>query len=89
MPPDQYFLITYHLADRSVEVTNFGDDFRGAADAYTSREEDLRGSRDSEVVLVGADSIETIHRTHSHYFLSEESSNLFQSFLDDKRMLSL
>ena len=39
-----------------------------AAAAYAAAETAYQGNDDMEIVLVGADSIETINKTHGHYF---------------------
>lgn len=84
MPPDQYFLLLYRLPDRSVEITEFQGNYEAAATAYTQREEELRGNDETEVVLVGADSLDTIKKTHSHYFLGggDVTTDLFDVFLE-------
>lgn len=43
-------------------------DGREAARAYEGAEKGLRDNKDLEIVLVGADSIETIRATHGQYF---------------------
>lgn len=64
--PTTYFLLV-HRRGCPLGVEAF-DDERSAAEAYSAREHALRDERDVEVVLVGADSIETVRTTHSHYF---------------------
>jgi hypothetical protein len=39
-----------------------------AAAEYARLESEHRGGRDLEIVLVGADSLETAKMTHGHYF---------------------
>lgn len=85
MAPDQYFLVVYHLDDRSVDVVGFGEDFEKAARVYTEREEALQGDDAREVVLLGADSLETIKRTHSHYFREDRGPDLFDRLMEDLR----
>ena len=64
----KHFLLTYDLrAQQLVDQREF-DDGAEAAQAYAELERDNRGRVDLEIVLVGADSIETIRRTHAHYF---------------------
>ncbi len=64
----QHFLLVYDLnQQRLLEQASY-DDADVAAAAYAETEAKYRGREDLEVVLVGADSIETIKRTHSHYF---------------------
>jgi hypothetical protein len=79
--PELYFLLVYEIPTRELEIHEFERDFEAASEAYTRLELQHRDSRDIEVVLVGADSIETIHRTHSHYF-AEQADDLFNRFLE-------
>ena len=46
--------------------------------AYAKAEEDFANRETYDIVLLGADSIETIKRTHSSYFHTEET---FESLL--------
>jgi len=62
-----YFLLSFHAADRSVDVQDLGPDEAAAAAAYSALERSV-DSATVEVVLVGADSLETVRKTHSHYF---------------------
>jgi hypothetical protein len=39
-----------------------------ATDAYGQAELEHLGDKDCEIVLVGADSLDTIRKTHGHYF---------------------
>jgi hypothetical protein len=63
-----HFLLVYDL-DRQelVEQTSFKDGQKAGA-AYAELERKHQGNPDLEIVLVGADSIETIKATHAHYF---------------------
>lgn len=64
----QHFLLVYDLTvHRLIEQQEF-DDGDEAAAAYSALEGEYKGRDDLEIVLVGADSIETIKRTHAHYF---------------------
>jgi hypothetical protein len=51
-----------------VLVVEFGTDYAVAQDAYQEAEQGARGRRDLDVVLLSADSLETIKLTHSSYF---------------------
>lgn len=69
-----HFLLIYDLnAQRLVRQSTF-DDGDEAAAAYTAAENEFRGRMDLEILLVGADSIETIMRTHAHYFDGQNES---------------
>jgi hypothetical protein len=80
--PERYFILIYTIPSRELEIHPFEQDFDAAAEAYTDLELQHRDDRAIEVVLVGADSIETIHKTHSHYF-ADHAEDLFQQFLQD------
>jgi hypothetical protein len=76
-----HFLIVYDIAAGNAKVKPFGHDYDAALAAYAKAEEDLRGSADPhnfDIVLVGADSLKTVERTHSSYFHTEET---FESLL--------
>ena len=81
MAPERYFILIYNIPSRALEIHEFESDYEAAADAYTDFEAEHRGDRSVEVVLVGADSIDTIKKTHSHYF-AERADDLFQEFLE-------
>jgi hypothetical protein len=80
MAPERYFLITYDLHAHEVGVEDFGPDFEAAVAMYSLLEERYEEEDRIEVVLVGADSIDTIHKTHSHYF-AKSADDLLEQFL--------
>jgi hypothetical protein len=63
-----HFLLVYDLQQQKLIHEEAFDDPHEAATAYGEMEAQNRGNRNVEIVLVGADSIETIRRTHGHYF---------------------
>jgi len=63
----KHFLVTYDPARREATVQAFGTDYDAAQDAYQRAEHEDRGTN-LDVVLLSADSLETIKRTHSSYF---------------------
>lgn len=70
MPLIHYLLIYNIDLGRLVETKEFTD--AGAAAAqYAALERTYAGQKGFEIVLVGADSIETIKRTHGQYFADE------------------
>lgn len=81
MGPELYFILIYNVPSRQLEIHEFGGDYDAAAEVYSRIELEHREDGSMEVVLVGADSIETIHKTHSHYF-AEHADDLFKQFLD-------
>lgn len=66
--PIKHFLLMYNLDTRELEIEDFDRAGEDAAQAYTDRELEHANDPAIEVVLVGADSIDTIRKTHSHYF---------------------
>jgi hypothetical protein len=82
--PIHHFLVIYDIAAREANVDDrYGSDYDAALAAYASAEETYRGRDDIEVVLLGADSIDTIKKTHSSYFsTSEEGFERFFSVSD-------
>lgn len=78
MSPIRYFLIVYdrtlgHLVE---DPPREFDDQEVALSAYDEAEQAHRSDRNIEVVLVGADSLDTVRQTHSNYF-GGDLSNLF------------
>ena len=64
----QHFLLVYDLAAQHLIKQQEFSDGDEAAVAYADLEREYKDRSDLEIVLVGADSIETIKRTHAHYF---------------------
>jgi hypothetical protein len=81
MGPELYFILVYNVPSRELEIHKFGGDYEAASQAYNRFDIEHRDDHAVEVVLVGADAIETIHKTHSHYF-AEHADDLFQQFLE-------
>jgi hypothetical protein len=74
----QHFLIVYDIPTRKAQVRNFGTDYDAAQAAYAEIEGEMRDRDDLDIVLVSADSLETVKRTHSSYFQTAET---FESLL--------
>lgn len=70
MSPDdiKHFLVIYRVADGTTDVKQFGTDYDRAQAAYAEAEREHRGRDDVDIVLLGADSLATIKKTHSSYF---------------------
>jgi hypothetical protein len=68
----QHFLLRFNLRTQTLEqLTEFGRNAEEAMQAYSELEEAYRDRADQddfEIVLIGADSIDTIRVTHSRYF---------------------
>lgn len=69
----KHFLIVYDIPTAHADVRPYGTDYDAALDAYSQAEQDARDRSDLEVVLLSADSLETIKSTHSSYFQTHES----------------
>ena len=64
----KHFLVTRDIARRRTEVEEFGTDYDDAQRAYQEAELRARLRPELDVVLLSADSLETIKQTHSSYF---------------------
>jgi hypothetical protein len=77
MSPDEikHFLVAYDPATGKTKVRSFGTDYDAAQAAYAEAE---RANSDErlDIVLLGADSLETIKQTHSSYFNGKRSPEL-------------
>jgi hypothetical protein len=64
----KHFLVTRNAASGRTTVKEFGTDYEAAQAAYSAAEREAAVRQDLDVVLLSADSLETIKRTHSSYF---------------------
>jgi hypothetical protein len=69
----KHFLIVYDIPSSYADVRPYDTDYDGALEAYEQAEQDARDFPNLEVVLLSADSLETIKRTHSSYFQTHKS----------------
>ncbi len=67
-----HFLLVYDLRQRRLLRAERYSDADEAAVAYGQAEREHLKDRGVEIVLVGADSLETIKSTHGHYFANGE-----------------
>lgn len=67
------------LARDEAEVHDFGTDYEAAQEAYAGLEQENGIETSFDVVLLSADSLETIEQTHSSYF--SDRSNSLQKLL--------
>jgi hypothetical protein len=77
----QHFLVTYFTSESRVAVQEFGNDHDAAMAAYIDLEKRYRDRDDLDIVLLGADSLETVKRTHSSYF--GEGKSAFAHLFDE------
>lgn len=70
MSPEEikHFLVIYDTATGDVDVKHFGTDYDAAQDAYAEAEDANRDHGGLDIVLLSADSLRTIKKTHSSYF---------------------
>ena len=75
MSPDEikHFLVEYDPAVGSVDVRSFGTDYEAAQQAYADAEQEKGVETALDIVLLSADSLDTIKRTHSSYFTGSKS----------------
>ena len=76
----QHFLLIHDIPARVTGVRSFGTDYDAAQAAYAEIEAQTWDRDDLNIVLVGADSLDTVRKTHSSYFHAEGS---FESLLPE------
>lgn len=78
--PTVHFLLVYSHSQQKLISTNTYSDSTRATAAYTAAEKLHHDEVDYEIVLIGSDSIETVMRTHGHYF-GQTPVDSFSEFL--------
>jgi len=74
-----HFLILYNTTTQElIEARPLGEDTALATAAYAAAERECRHRKDIEIVLIGADSLDTIRQTHPHYF-GAPASDFFET----------
>lgn len=75
MSPDEikHFLVEFDPATGEVKVRSLGTDYKAAQEAYAAAERDRGMETNLDVVLLSADSLATIKRTHSSYFTGNKT----------------
>lgn len=70
MSPDEikHFLVVYNPATGETDVRSFDTDYDAAQAAYAEAEQASGLATKLDIVLLSADSLETIKKTHSSYF---------------------
>ena len=75
-----HFLLVYsHKKHALVSQDEFRDSAKAVA-AYNAAEYENRDNDDYEIVLVGSDSIQTIMKTHGHYF-ANDTADVFSNLV--------
>lgn len=78
-----HFLLVYSYGKQELIEQREFTDSKKATDAYAETERRYRReSANFEIVLIGADSLDTIMKTHGHYFRTS-SDSLFSEFLSE------
>jgi hypothetical protein len=65
---DQTLLISFNPITGDTTVQSFGTDYEAAQAAYAEAEQASGMESKLDIVLISADSLETIEQTHSSYF---------------------
>lgn len=63
-----HFLVVHDMASSRTDVRPFGTDYEAAQQAYAEIEWETREDANIDAVLLSADSLDTVKRTHSSYF---------------------
>jgi hypothetical protein len=72
-----YLLVFDHQREELLSWTEF-EDAAAALAAYQTTEREHEGNAQLEIVLIGADSFETVKRTHANYFNRVAASKYLQ-----------
>jgi len=72
----RHFLVTRDPKFRTTKVEEFGTDYDAAQLAYQRAEQQARHRPELDVVLLSADSLDTVKRTHSSYFEAKSLDDL-------------
>jgi len=76
-----HFLLVYSYEQQKLLKCESFTESKKATAAYAEIEREYKDRSDEfEIVLVGADSIETIRKTHGHYFV-QATDVMFEDFL--------
>ena len=78
--PVKHFLITYDIEAGTATVDPYGINYEAALKAYSELEEKTGKNTNLDIVLVGAEDLDIIKRTHSSYF---ETVDSFESLLPE------
>src|SRR5947209_2465638 len=79
----RHFLVVYHVAEGTVEVAEYShDEYEAALDAYKATETKYRDAPEAEVVLLSADSRESLMATHGRFF--EQSRRHVDDYITER-----
>lgn len=78
-----HFLVVYRVGDGIADVSEYGNDqYEEALDAYRAEEEAHRNESGVEVVLLSADSVESLMDTHGRFF--EQSRRHVDDYITER-----
>lgn len=69
----KHFLVIHDTATGGVEIERFGGDYEAALAAYGEAERANAENDRYDIVLLSADSLATLKKTHGSYFSAEAS----------------
>lgn len=78
--PTVHFLLVYSFDEQKLVHQDEFTDANKATAAYTEAERKFGLKENFEIVLVGSDSIQTVMKTHGHYF-RDANESIFSEFL--------
>lgn len=79
----RHFLVVYRVAEGAAEVAEYPhDQYDAAIDAYRVKEEAHQAESDVEVVLLSADSLESLMGTHGRFF--DESRQHVDDYITER-----
>jgi hypothetical protein len=80
MAPLLHFLLIYNVDEHElIAADDLGRDTDAAVEKYAACEREYRDQPGIEIVLIGADSLDTVKQTHSHYFPGDLGAEFFES----------
>jgi hypothetical protein len=79
----RHFLVLYRVAEGVAEVSEYShNQYEAAIDAYRATEKAHEQGRDVEVVLLSADSVESLMATHGRFF--EQSRQHVDDYITER-----
>lgn len=79
----RHYLVVYRVAEGRADVSEYGNDqYEEALDAYRATEEQHRDQLGVEVVLLSADSQESLMATHGRFF--EQSRRHVDDYITER-----
>jgi hypothetical protein len=77
----KHFLLTYDVAEQQLRELKVFDRPAEASEAYERLEMQHLGDESVQIVLIAADSLETVKATHGNYFAPSPISELVDAVL--------